>query len=106
MRQALFGHQDVCSQISAPSRVVAIFADRVLRTSFLGRTLVLEGAATQAQTLASLPSSQPIDKNGSARPVAAWTQFCERQPQECRIDTSEPTQIELTPQVWRAIVAV
>ena len=106
MRQALLGHQHVCSQVSAPSRLAAIFADRVLRISLLGLTLVLGGAATQAQTLASLPSSQPIDKNGSARPVAAWTQFCERQPQECRIDVSEPTHIELTPQVWRAIVAV
>src|SRR5215207_9163496 len=39
-----------------------------------------------------------------ARPVLGWVKFCERQPDECRVDRSEPPIVTLTPQIWRAIV--
>lgn len=61
----------------------------------------------QAQTLASLPSpSQNLDRHGDARPVSAWSRFCERYPAECAIDVSEPAVFTLTPELWRTIVAV
>jgi predicted transglutaminase-like cysteine proteinase len=42
---------------------------------------------------------------GDAAPTAAWTAFCKRLPDECRIDTSEPTAIALTPAVSDLIAA-
>ena len=32
--------------------------------------------------------------------------FCERHPDECRVDVSEPAIVTMTPQVWRTIVLV
>ncbi|MFC6790401.1 transglutaminase-like cysteine peptidase [Methylobacterium komagatae] len=63
------------------------------------------GAA--AQTLASLPSSDVGAKvRGDAKPIAAWTTFCQDYAAECAIDRSEPTRITLTPAIWNTITAV
>lgn len=69
--------------------------------------MILAGEAAQAQTLASLPAaSQPIASLGTARPLVAWTQFCQENPAECAVDVTEPEVVNLTPQVWKTIVSV
>ena len=69
----------------------------------------LFGAAgsASAQTLASLPSdAQPIASVGEARPLPAWTEFCQTYASDCTIDRNEPALITLTPKIWQTIVAV
>ena len=40
------------------------------------------------------------------QPTPAWTKFCERLPQECSIDLTEPETLSLTPETWGVIVEV
>jgi predicted transglutaminase-like cysteine proteinase len=64
-------------------------------------------SAARAQTLASLPPpSQPAAIVTDARPLAAWTEFCNRVPAECAIDRSEASVIALTPKLWQTITAI
>jgi predicted transglutaminase-like cysteine proteinase len=73
----------------------------------LGLAALLAAAPAAAQTLASLPPvGNAVGASGTARPVAAWTKFCERFPKECAVDSREAAVITLTPQVWQLIVAV
>ena len=68
MGQVLFGRFEF-ARVGAS----ATLASRLLRAALIGLPLVIGGATTEAQTLASLPSpSQALERNGSARPVAAW----------------------------------
>src|SRR4051812_39933652 len=101
MGQALFGRFKTCVRV--PAWRIGIAA--ALQIGCLGLAIVMGGAApAEAQTLASLPApSQTLDRTGSARPVAAWTNFCERYPAECAVDVSEPAILTLTPEVWRTI---
>ena len=101
MGQALFGRRSWCAQLAAQSRSFATRAGVIL-----GLGLVALGVAGQAgaQTVAVLPNARPIENIGVARPVLGWVRFCERNPEECRIDVSEPAVATLTPQVWRTIV--
>jgi predicted transglutaminase-like cysteine proteinase len=101
MRQALFGRYDSCASGSLGAAL-----HRLARVGAVGATFLLAGA-TQAQTTASLPNpSQPIERTGSAKPVAAWVDMCRRMPAECEVDVNEPASIELTSETWRTIVAV
>jgi predicted transglutaminase-like cysteine proteinase len=85
---------------------MAVFG-RLARAALVGLPLIVGGATTEAQTLASLPSpSRAIEKNGGARPVAAWNDFCRRHPTECAVDTSQPATIEMTAETWRTILSV
>jgi predicted transglutaminase-like cysteine proteinase len=60
-----------------------------------------------AQTLVALPEpAQEARSVGQARPVLAWAKLCERRPEECEIDTTEPTTINLTAKTWQTIVSV
>jgi predicted transglutaminase-like cysteine proteinase len=57
--------------------------------------------------VATLPASfQSVAKVGTAKPIAAWTRFCQQNPQECAVDVSEPATITLTRQVWKTLVQV
>jgi predicted transglutaminase-like cysteine proteinase len=101
MRQAFFARFDRLGPAASSGLV-----GRLLRTALVGLPLIVGGATTEAQTLASLPSPSPaIEKNGGARPVAAWVDFCRRHPSECAVDTSEPQTIAMTPDVWRTILS-
>jgi predicted transglutaminase-like cysteine proteinase len=103
MRHTLGGGPDIC--VRNPAGVLGTLSG-VAKASLVGLTLIL-GGATQAQTVASLPSGgQAIENNGSARPVAAWNDFCRRYPSECAVDTSEPAKITMTPEIWKTIIAV
>jgi predicted transglutaminase-like cysteine proteinase len=102
MGQVLFARYDL-GGLTAASALVS----RLVRTALVGLPLVIGGATTEAQTLASLPSpSGTLDKNGGAKPVAAWVDFCRRHPSECAVDTSEAATIEMTSELWRTIVSV
>jgi predicted transglutaminase-like cysteine proteinase len=102
MRQILFGQWVRLRQFAG-----AVSFTKVLRAALIGLPLVIVGAATQAQTLASLPTAaQPIEKGGTAKPIAAWVKFCEEFASECSFDPSEPAVIQLTQQTWNTIVSV
>ncbi|MBX9911309.1 MAG: transglutaminase-like cysteine peptidase [Beijerinckiaceae bacterium] len=65
------------------------------------------GSAVQAQSSAGLPvASLPIAASGDARAPYAWSDLCRRSPAECRIDTGEDERVEMTPKLWKTIVAI
>ncbi|GJE38465.1 transglutaminase-like cysteine peptidase [Methylobacterium persicinum] len=82
--------------VSALRRGLAIFA--VATAAFTG--------AASAQTLASLSADVGARIRGDAKPIAAWTTFCQDYAAECDVDRSEPSKITLTPAIWNTIVAV
>ena len=74
-----------------------------------GFAFVAMAGTASAQSLASLPGPNGRDAiatTGGARPVAAWTQFCSRNPAECEIDLGEAATIALTSRVWKTINTV
>jgi predicted transglutaminase-like cysteine proteinase len=103
MRQALFGHFSFRGQLAGTASVA-----RLLRAALIGLPLVIGGATTQAQTLASLPTGAPqlAEKIGGAKPIVAWVRFCEQFAAECAFDPAEPTTLPLTPATWNTIVAI
>ncbi|HEX5867131.1 MAG TPA: transglutaminase-like cysteine peptidase [Beijerinckiaceae bacterium] len=100
MGQALFGRLSQCARLAARSRSIASLG------TILGFGLLALGGAggAAAQTLAALPIARSIEHIGVARPVLGWVKFCERHPDECRVDADEPAVAAITPQVWRSIV--
>ena len=75
--------------------------------ALVGSILALGGASTQAHTRRVLPDESPAAKAGeTVRPIAAWTDFCRRMPQECSVDTAQPAAITLTFAVWRTLQSV
>jgi predicted transglutaminase-like cysteine proteinase len=73
--------------------------------AFTTAALTVTGAT--AQTLASLPSSDVGARiKGDARPIAAWTTFCQDYAAECAVDRSEPARIALNAATWSTIVSV
>ncbi len=94
MRHTLEGRLHTCVQ--SPVAGILSTVSGIAKAGLVGLTLVL-GGATQAQTVASLPANaQAIENNGSARPVAAWNDFCRRHPSECAVDTSEPAKVAMS----------
>ncbi len=80
---------------------------KIVKSALLGAAVtvaVLTGA--QAQTVASLPApTETIAPDGrKAKPVAAWVDFCQREPAECAINANEPAVITMTPKIWNQIV--
>jgi len=87
--------------------VGSLLPSRLVRAAVLGLVMLAPPAAVEAQTLASLPSSRFTIKDlGAAKPLQAWTKFCETNLSECAVDTSQPMTIDLTPQVWKTLNAV
>ena len=85
----------------------------VLRQVRVGALLALFAAAisgsAEAQTFASLPKAGTvgrIDTTGPARPVKAWTAFCERYADECDVNAFEPASVTLSAKLWRTLNAV
>ncbi|MCZ8041758.1 MAG: transglutaminase-like cysteine peptidase [Beijerinckiaceae bacterium] len=60
------------------------------------------GAQTAGVPVASLPAAA----SGDARAPYAWNDLCRRTPAECRVDLREPETVEMTPKLWKTIVAV
>lgn len=51
-------------------------------------------------------ASAPAEVSGDARAPYAWTDFCQRTPAECRVDTREPERVEMTPKLWKLLQTV
>lgn len=70
--------------------------------------ILAAGAAlpASAQTAAIPVATAPADASGDARAPYAWSDLCRRSPAECRIDTREPERVEMTPKLWKTIVAL
>jgi predicted transglutaminase-like cysteine proteinase len=87
--------------------VVAMSRTKSLLVGILAAFAMFGVGASQAQTMAALPSpSQSADVLGAARPIVGWVSFCQRYPAECAIDANEPPRIALTPATWSLIVSV
>jgi predicted transglutaminase-like cysteine proteinase len=73
-----------------------------------GAMLVAGSLAAQADSrgAAGLPvASAPIEAGGDARAPYAWTDFCKRTPSECAVDRRQADTVQLSPQLWKTIVA-
>jgi predicted transglutaminase-like cysteine proteinase len=72
-----------------------------------GLGLVALGSTGAAAQTATVPvASLPAAAGGDARAPYAWVEFCKKYPVECRVNTGETDRIELTPKVWKQIVAM
>jgi predicted transglutaminase-like cysteine proteinase len=68
---------------------------------------LLAAPVAQAQTLASLPrNAEPLQQRGDALPTRAWTEFCERLPSECAVNTTELSIVTLTDDLWETLLLV
>ena len=64
-------------------------------------------AQTATQTMAALPApGAGLTPGAEARPILAWTEFCQSYPAECAFDRAEPARIALTPAIWSTIVSI
>jgi predicted transglutaminase-like cysteine proteinase len=64
-------------------------------------------SVAQAQQGAGIPvASAPIAASGDARAPYAWNDLCKRMPAECRVNTSEPDRVEMTPKLWKMLVTL
>ncbi|PVE20920.1 transglutaminase [Microvirga sp. KLBC 81] len=48
----------------------------------------------------------PLQALGRAAPTWAWVRFCQKHPQECRINRTQPERIALTPRAWAILQQV
>jgi predicted transglutaminase-like cysteine proteinase len=104
------GDRDRILRVLGYSKLRAARSLLLLVVALLGAGLLNEGlvsAPLRAQTVMSpevvalaLPSGE------EARPTLAWTKFCERLPDECAENPSEPPTIHLTQAVWATLLAV
>ena len=84
-------------------------AHRAMRVSFLIAALVIgcgtaPASASPQSRFASGKAS--ILAAGQAGPTPAWIEFCERLPEECAVDLSEPDTIPLVQQTWGTILQI
>jgi predicted transglutaminase-like cysteine proteinase len=85
----------------------AKLATNFFRAVLVGLPLIIGGATSEAQTLASLPSAgQTIEKSGAAKPILGWVRFCDEMPAECAVDANEPSTVALSQTTWNTIVTV
>ncbi len=83
--------------------------NHTFRGPALALLLIIGGASsTQAQpTSVGVPvASAPANASGDARAPYAWTDFCKRSPAECRVDVNEAERVEMTPKLWKTMVAL
>lgn len=80
---------------------------RGYRTILLAVVGLTASVAAQAQQSVGIPvASAPIVASGDARAPYAWVDFCKRMPSECAVNTRESEVIEMTPKLWKALIAV
>jgi predicted transglutaminase-like cysteine proteinase len=81
------------------------------RRPSIGTCLIAAAVAAFLSSLAPAAAEGPfrttradfLPSVGRAIPTDAWVTFCQKQPQECRIDHSQPQRIALTPGIWARI---
>lgn len=82
---------------------------RAWAVAAVGTLGALLAGPAEAQTYASLPKSGMvgrIEASGPARPVKAWSVFCDRYAGECDVNISEPASIALNAKLWRTLNGV
>jgi predicted transglutaminase-like cysteine proteinase len=80
-----------------------------LKTTLIGialATLACFASSASAQALLPARATDRIQVVGPAGPTQAWIDFCQRYPDECRVDLSQPARISLNSQVWAALTQV
>jgi predicted transglutaminase-like cysteine proteinase len=80
-----------------------------LKTALIGialATLACFASSASAQALLPARATDRIQVVGPAGPTQAWIDFCQRYPDECRVDLSQPARISLNSQVWAALTQV
>jgi predicted transglutaminase-like cysteine proteinase len=80
-------------------------------TTTLGAAFALllvtaSASGASAQTAGVPIASLPAAASGDARAPYAWNDLCRRTPAECRVDLREPEIVEMTPKLWKTILAV
>jgi predicted transglutaminase-like cysteine proteinase len=83
---------------AAQSLLFVVFA-------FLGEGLLSGPARAQAMASTETPGLA-LPSGEETYPTLAWTKFCERLPDECAVNASEPTSIHLTQTVWATLLTV
>jgi predicted transglutaminase-like cysteine proteinase len=78
----------------ALSAMLLVSASAVISTAYAESIVSLEAIAL------ALPSGE------EARPTRAWGEFCQRLPEECAVNASEPLTVSLTPAAWDTLVSV
>jgi predicted transglutaminase-like cysteine proteinase len=79
----------------------------LIGTAFAALAVIAGISSADAQGSAGIPVAHaPALASGDARAPYAWTDLCKRSPSECRTDTRESERIEMTPKLWKAIVAI
>jgi predicted transglutaminase-like cysteine proteinase len=80
-----------------------------LKTALIGialATLACFASSASAQALLPARATDRIQVVGPAGPTQEWIDFCQRYPDECRVDLSQPARISLNSQVWAALTQV
>ncbi|GJE58624.1 transglutaminase-like cysteine peptidase [Methylobacterium trifolii] len=109
MRHAVVQGASLTGAVSSGPRwpVVMRRAARIACYGLVGSILMLGGATTQARIGPIVPEdSVAVDTAPGARPVSAWTEFCQRLPDECTVDVAEPALIPLDAALWRTLSSV
>ncbi|AMJ60430.1 transglutaminase-like cysteine peptidase [Bosea sp. PAMC 26642] len=84
-----------------------LFDYRNIMGPLLAVALAAMASAAQAQQSAGIPvASLPIAASGDARAPYAWSDYCKRSPSECRVDTQETDSVEMTPRLWKTLLAL
>lgn len=79
----------------------------IIKTALAGFIALAGVSAAAAQSASGIPvASLPIAASGEARAPYAWSDFCKRTPAECAVNTAEPDRAEMTPKLWKTIVAL
>ena len=81
---------------------------KLLRIAFATILVAVGVSSAQArQDIAGIPvASAPATASGDARAPYAWSELCRRSPAECRVDIHESEHVEMTPMLWKTIVAI
>jgi predicted transglutaminase-like cysteine proteinase len=77
----------------------------VLGTALAAAMIVVLGAAT-AQSGERVERVAYASVGGQVRPPIGWVEFCNENPKECEVRSSEPRDVVLTSTVWKDLVRV
>src|SRR3954447_20810881 len=76
-----------------------------LGTALTAAMIVVLGAAT-AQSGERVERVAYASVGGQVRPPIGWVEFCNENPKECEVRSSEPRDVVLTSTVWKDLVRV
>ena len=79
---------------------------RVVAIAIILLLVLIGGPRASAAETRRLDAAWIPIADGSAQPTAAWSEFCDRSPNECAINPVEPSTIQFDERVWNAIVAI